>query len=240
MKIAICEDSREDLNTLQTMLRDALAHASVDAELCVYRDGETMLAALEAGKTWEVSFLDIYMPGLGGVELAETIRAKNREVVIVFTTSSPDHMADAYRLGAVHYLLKPFAQSDVDEALDRALRTVGQAQRTLTLIVARESVKIRQADILYAESRDHATVLHTVNGTLRSYTSLDEIQDSMTNSNFLHCHRGYFVNPTHISEVGNDHFKMDNGDLVPIRREGRAAVKQTYHDYCLRHARGRD
>lgn len=240
MRIAICDDSREDLDTLQPMLRAALAYASVEAELCVYRDGKAMLAALNAGETWALCFLDIYMPDVGGVQLAEAIRAENRETVIVFTTSSPGHMADAYRLGAVHYLLKPFAQSDVDEALARALRMAGQAQRTIELVVDRVLRPVLLSDILYVESQNHAILLHTVGGPLRCYTSLDDIQAMLKDSPFIRCHRGFLVNPAYISEVQDEDFKMEDGKLAPIRREGRAAIKQMYYDYCIRHARGRD
>ena len=170
MKIAICEDSREDLDTLQAMLHETLAYESIEAELCVYQDGETMLGALNSGEGWEVCFLDIYMPGVSGVELAEAIRAKSKNAVMVFTTSSPDHMADAYRVGAVHYLLKPFSQSDVDEALSRALRTAGHARRSIELVVDRVPRLILLSDILYAESQDHAVLLYTVAGAPRSYT----------------------------------------------------------------------
>lgn len=93
------------------------------------------------------------MSGISGVAAARTIRSKDRNAAIVFTTSSPDYYADGFAVGAVHYLLKPFNKSDIYEALDRCLRQVGQAERYIELTVNREVCRILLSDLLWAESR---------------------------------------------------------------------------------------
>lgn len=239
MKIAICEDNIEELKALEAMLSEAFAKMHIDIEQATFTQEADMLAAIEGGETWTLCFLDIYIQGANGVKLAEAIKAANPEAVIVFTTSSPDFLLDGFRLGAVHYLLKPISQNDVDEAVKRALKIVEQDERSIQLMVGRAPRTIQTASIIYAESQNHVTQICTSEGILRSYIRLDEVQEMLTESSFLRCHRSYLVNMAYVEQVLEKDFLMGNDTVVPIRRDGRSAVKQAYYDYCVRHTRRR-
>ncbi|TVX99039.1 response regulator [Cohnella terricola] len=62
-------------------------------------------------------FLDIEMPKMGGIELADKLRMQNEELQIVFTTAYPGYAVEAFRVSAVDYLLKPVTP----EALERVV-----------------------------------------------------------------------------------------------------------------------
>lgn len=69
----------------------------------------------------DVVFLDIEMPGINGLELAEHILAQATETEIIFVTAFRNYAVEAFELNAVDYLLKPALQEKVDRAVSRLL-----------------------------------------------------------------------------------------------------------------------
>jgi FixJ family two-component response regulator len=68
--------------------------------------------------------LDIAMPAMTGPELQQELTRRRREIPIVFITADRDEMIRARLLeqGAVECLFKPFSDTDLLDALNRALR----------------------------------------------------------------------------------------------------------------------
>ncbi|MFC5406999.1 response regulator [Cohnella soli] len=64
-------------------------------------------------------FLDVEMPKMGGLELANKLREIDEDIQIVFTTAYPDYAVDAFRVSAVDYLLKPVTSDDLERVVAR-------------------------------------------------------------------------------------------------------------------------
>ncbi|MDP2876870.1 MAG: response regulator [Holophaga sp.] len=79
-------------------------------------------AALEAFQELapQLVFLDIQMPGLTGLEVAETWRREGTLPVIIFVTAFDQFALEAFRLNALDYLTKPIDPERFSVALDRA------------------------------------------------------------------------------------------------------------------------
>src|SRR6202047_4147668 len=70
----------------------------------------------------DVVFVDIGLPGKDGVSLATQLAMLPQPPRLVFTTGNPNRATDAFRLGAVDYLLKPLDPEQVTDAVNRLLR----------------------------------------------------------------------------------------------------------------------
>lgn len=68
----------------------------------------------------DVAFLDIQMPGISGMELAKKLKEVNENIQIVFVTAFDEHALNAFRVGAIGYLLKPYTEEDVKNELNKA------------------------------------------------------------------------------------------------------------------------
>jgi EAL domain-containing protein (putative c-di-GMP-specific phosphodiesterase class I) len=117
----------DDEPTLRRNVARALAaggHVIVEAG-----DGEEGLAALATGP-FDAILSDIEMPNMSGIDLLRSVRSRDLDVPIVFLTSWPaaDPAAEALRLGAVAYLMKPTELAIVRETVERAIR-LGQLAR---------------------------------------------------------------------------------------------------------------
>lgn len=239
MKIAVCDDNERERGQLGAFLQQELDARCVDGEIVSYESGDALLEALR-GTSYPVYFLDIYMKGTSGVEVARRIRAATRQAAIVFATSSPDHRAEGFDVGAAHYLVKPFTRADVGEALERCLKLVGAAGRYVEVVVNRKPRRVLLSSILSVESQDKYCVLHTQQGPVRTLGRLDELEALLNDERFLRCHRSYLVNMDHVlGDIADGCFTLRDGRRVPIRREDRACVQARFEDYCFHKTRRR-
>lgn len=76
----------------------------------------------------EAAFLDVAMPGMSGVELANALRAIKPDIVIVFVSAYEDYLWDFNRIGGDYYLLKPYDREMLAATVERA-RLIAQRQR---------------------------------------------------------------------------------------------------------------
>lgn len=65
----------------------------------------------------DIAFLDIEMPGMDGLELAEKIKKRNPETNIVFVTAYEEYALRAFGIFASGYLMKPLRREDVEKAI---------------------------------------------------------------------------------------------------------------------------
>ena len=239
MHIAVCDDNGQERGLLLAQLQKELDARSIKADVVSFASGDALLEAMRT-LHFQVYFLDIYMQGISGVQVARRIRAVNKHAAIVFTTSSPDHMAEGFDVGAAHYLVKPFAREDVGRALERCLRSVGYTGRYVALSVNRQPRRVMLSAICYAESQDKYCVLHTQDGPLRVLARLDEIEARLDDERFLRCHRSYLVNMDAVTGgADSGAFILRDGTTIPIRREGKASVRARFEDYTFKKIRGR-
>ena len=70
---------------------------------------------------YDLVFLDIRMPGIGGIALGQRLAGGHGAPAVVFTTAFVDHAVEAFDLGATDYLVKPFDADRLRRAVDRAL-----------------------------------------------------------------------------------------------------------------------
>ena len=109
-EILVCDDDEDDLLLLQEALAESAPHPPVR----YFQSGESLLLHLrDVGRRTRVVvvLLDLNMPGLGGREVLETLRAPPRGAttpVVIFTTSrAPEDVESSYRAGANSFVSKP-------------------------------------------------------------------------------------------------------------------------------------
>lgn len=69
----------------------------------------------------DVVFLDIEMPGMNGIELGTRLLEMDNKLDIVFVTAYGQYAIEAFKLNAIHYILKPADQGSINETIQRLL-----------------------------------------------------------------------------------------------------------------------
>ncbi|MDR2964252.1 MAG: LytTR family DNA-binding domain-containing protein [Treponema sp.] len=250
MKVIVCDDNPEDRYYLHSLINRYFKENNCPIETSVYKNGESLIKDLGILKTEDlkIAFLDIYMPGINGINVAKKIRETDTDMAIILTTTSLDHALDGYSVQALQYLVKPVSYTDVEKVLNSCAKTFASSLRFIEVISDRLKVKILLKDILYIEIYDHTCYIHTMPQTEdiktkgckiieSSRLTLQEVERHLDKTNFLKTHRSFIVNLRYVKNVNENNFELTSGATIPIRRNNKLAVKQAYMDYLFTQTR---
>ncbi len=153
---------------------------------------------------YDVIFLDIQMPGLTGVQLAEALSAHPRPPAIIFVTAHSEHAVKAFEVHATDYLVKPVEVERLKDAVSRLTPVAEQAPARVDRILVEKAGKkllIAVEDILYIMARDDYSYLHTQGERYLSTMSLASLETKLEHAGFFRIHRRYLVNLSCVKEV---------------------------------------
>ena len=174
------------------------------------------------------------MDGMTGMEAARRIRRQSDNCILVFITTSSDFAVESYDVGASYYLLKPFQPEKLCSILDSFQSRYLLASRYIEVISDRIPIRVPLRSILYADTFRNAVCLHTDAGPVRSYLTFHKFEEQIRDCpNFLSCYRGCVVNMDRIQEASEEGFRLDNGEVVQIRKRGSSAIRKAYLQYLF-------
>ena len=235
MKIVICEDKTEDRNLLHSCVKLFLIRNNCTAEIVLYDSGEALLAdadTLNSGNV-KIAFLDIFLSGINGIDIAKKIREIDEEMVIIFTTVSRDYGLDGYLVGALQYILKPLDYNKVEDILSKCMRFFVDFFQTIEVISGGKSILVLLKDITHIEVSGHDCLFFTTSKTIKSRRSLDDIEKELCNVSFVRTQRSFIVNMRYIAKKTGEAFLLTNGTAVPISRKYKKAVTRAYEDFIF-------
>ena len=116
--ISIIDDNDSCRESLQRLMRSVGFAANVFASAEEFLDSDRLLNT-------DCLILDVRLPGMNGLELQRHLATSHSEIPIIFITSYEEDevRARALNAGAVDYLLKPFNDEDLLDAIDAALKS---------------------------------------------------------------------------------------------------------------------
>lgn len=232
MRIAICDDQPAQLLLLQEQCRRWGKSRGESAELLSFTSAETFLFAYEIDKQIDVLLLDIQMPGLSGMELAQKLRAENDALTFALITATPDFALQGYEVSALAYLLKPVSDEALFSLLDRAKKQSAPP----CLLVDHDGVteRLPLSDILYLESDGHHTRIVCMQKTFESPHVLSHFESLLQEQfpgSFHRCHRCYLIHLAHAASIHKKEVVMDQQHTVPVARGRFEPLSQAYMAY---------
>ncbi len=234
LKIAICDDSREDRKRILDFVHDYYKKQAMDAQIDDFETAETLLSAIE---TYDIYLLDVIMPDMTGMEAAKKLVKKLEAPVIVFITSSLESAVDGYRVNASGFVLKPLAERDFEETLRRVMdQNFKSREAAISIVHNRVPMELKLNRIVYFENRLHRVYIVLKNGEILSvHQKLNELLIELMPQNcFLRCHQSFIVNLNHVESLEATGFLMTNGDMVPVSRNFYKECKYIYYHYQLK------
>lgn len=161
-------------------------------------------AALEfcAAQPVDAVFLDIEMPRVKGLELADKIRSLLPEVRLVFVTAYPDYALRAFDISALDYLLKPVGRDRLACTIDRIERQTAASQVDSQAdpwqwIIGKAGSRVCRllaGDILFLAVEERRTFAVTEQEKVRVTGSLSHWRAELPPQRFFRCHGSYLVN----------------------------------------------
>lgn len=182
----------------------------------------------------DVIFTEIAMPGnSNGIELVEQMQTRP---IVVYVSANKEYAVEAFRLGAVDYLHKPYGMPEFQRALDRVTdayrrrtalpEATEEAPRHIFIRNGKEYERVLIDDIIYISSEAEYLAFHIRNyeKPLREKNSFAEIMCLLPND-FVQVHRSSIINLSHLKSVGSLHVIMNNGDKVSVSKANRQMLR---------------
>ena len=229
LRIAVVEDDAPTREKLCTLIRDHAVSKGKNLAVTPLEDGSSLLGGALSG--YDIIFLDIMLPGLTGMEVAERIRAGDPDVVLVFITNAAQYAIKGYAVGALDFVLKPVNPYEFLVKLERALERAAQRrQRPITLQTADGVQVLSSRDILYVETRDRKLFYHTTRGCFAVRSSMQSAETLLGSLRFVRCNQCYLVNLRHVQSVQGD-FVTVGRDRLEVSRRQRTAFLEAMLQY---------
>lgn len=195
----------------------------------------------------DVVFLDIDMPNINGIYIAEQIMGIHPQTKICFVTAYDDFAIKAFELSAIDYILKPYTEERLANCIKRlqtsavdvdSLKTLsnqytydldmvcGYEEETINLIHAR--------DIYYIEVLSRDSLIHTKNKIYKGNKSLCFYEDKLKKKSFFRTHKCYLVNLSKVCcfkpriNYTYDMYFKDIPDCLPVSRSKVKELKSFY------------
>ncbi|MFU0852130.1 LytR/AlgR family response regulator transcription factor [Kluyvera cryocrescens] len=244
MKVIIVEDEFLAQQELTWLIQQ---HSQMEI-VGTFDDGLDVLKFLQHNKV-DAIFLDINIPSLDGVLLAQNISQFAHKPFIVFITAWKEHAVEAFELEAFDYILKPYQETRIVSMLQKLESSWQQQQSgtsnspagvarendTINLIKDERIIVTPINDIYYAEAHEKMTFVYTRRESYVMPMNITEFCSKLPTSHFFRCHRSYCVNLNKIREIEpwfNNTYILRLRDLelqVPVSRSKVKEFRQIMH-----------
>jgi len=196
MKILIVDDEELGLARLKRMLT-TLAYDNIT-------EASNAKEALEKIKQehFDLAFLDINMPETSGLELAYELRYHQEDMAIIFQTAYSEHALEAFDIGAIGYLVKPFSIDQLKQSIERVKTTQTKDDDLRIMSKNGENYYLLKPEEIYYVKADLSEVmLRTQKGFSYYAQKISSLESKLSNYNFVRVHRSYLINIDKIKEM---------------------------------------
>ena len=186
-QIAVVEDNDAMRAQLCGFIAQYAQESGHQLDVTAFSDGAQLVEPYRPG--FDIIFLDIEMPTLGGMPTAERIRRQDPDVVLVFVTNMAQYAIRGYEVDALDYVLKPVNYYQFCTKLSRAIQRVQRRRGgQVVLQLAGGGIQLLDtADIYYLETHSRMLYYHTAKGEFAARASLQSAEKQLAEYHFVRC-----------------------------------------------------
>ncbi len=227
VKIAVCDDEDAQRDRIIELIKKGFAKTDYIECIDCFESGEAFLASQR--DKYDLVFMDIYMPGINGMDTAKKLYSENKHTKIVFCTTSADFGVESYDVEAMRYLLKPIEEDRFSAVLDFFFKNFA-SKKTITVTCDRIDETIALDDIVWIESQGHKSVIHTTSGDYTVRSSLSEFHKTLEPYGFMKPVRYALVSVNEIVGTPNKTIVLSDGTEFDIPKDKRVSVRNEFAD----------
>ncbi len=187
-------------------------------------------------QTIELLFLDIQMPTINGNQF---LRSLKNPPVTIFTTAYSEYAVDAFDLGAVDYLVKPFSFDRFFQATQKAIEVIYYKKSADTVSVTEKALpdqfvsikadgkiyKIALSEILYIEGLKEYVKIVTETKTYITLETFKNLEMILPSPQFLRVHKSFMVAKEKVRAMDGNLLEVGK-TTIPISRERKEELVQ--------------
>lgn len=150
----------------------------------------------------DLTFVDIDMPQLSGIEVSELIGNKTR---VIFTTAFSSYAVEAFEKDVYDYILKPITYPRFLKCINKVTAGLSKEDQDDYFYLQCDNkgkiVKLKYDDILFVEGLKNYIGINTVSGKYITHMTMKEMEENLSSVNFCRIHKSYIVNLDKITNI---------------------------------------
>lgn len=229
--VAICDDEKAALGILSGAVVNAFAAHDVQASVSMYALPRVLLDESRI-KHFDLIFLDIDMPGMSGIQLAQQLRRDANTVDIIYISSREDMVFEALRTGPKGFIRKSRFIQDITGVVDSyfANRREDTGTRSLCIKEQGNIVNLPIDKLIYIEGCGKSQLVHLAGEEVPTEVSsqMQSLEDELAKDGFLRVHKGYLVNYRFIRHIGGGEVTLTTGEKIPMSRRKEQETRDAY------------
>lgn len=231
IRIAVVDDEKADLDYIENKIKQQLELRNMAYNCDSYTNA---LDALNENmrEPFHAIFLDIDMPQLSGLDMAEKINEVCAKTLIIFVTNHDELVYKAFRFKAIGFIRKGFFDEEADEMIDIMLSEIQKNSCVLKFIDSHSIIKINLSEIVYIKNDDHYVEFFFVDDKKECIRqNLNNIRSQVEHYGFLQIHSRYLVNCKYVYSIEQKNIILTNGVQLPLSRNRSTEVKDKFQLY---------
>ena len=225
-QVVIVEDDAAQAEIIRSMIECSPRGGELAIEHVV--DAESLTARLAEEPAIDVLVMDIELGSedANGIDLVKRYFPAGCGTQVIYVTGFVEYCTSVYRTEHLYFLVKPFAQDDLDDALSRAFeRLEADASKPLSVRLGSRVVLVEPSRISYIESDRRKVRIHAGAEEIEAYASLSDLSAELPAS-FIQCHKSFLVNMDHVKELKADSVVLSSNQVVPVSQKRRKFVRE--------------
>jgi two-component system LytT family response regulator len=237
VNIAICDDQKDIVEGIKGYLAEYIIISKSKCKVDCFFSGEELT---RQNLKFDLIFLDVEMDGMNGIETAQLIRKKDKNVSLVYITSHSKYALETFAVHPFDFAVKPIDKNKLFDIINSFMeyRTEKSKKRILVFKVTNGNVCLDRKDIYFFEYTKSRTVTaHTKRGVIELKGSISEILSVVGSHNFVSPHKSFIINLVFVKEVKGNDVILSNGAHIPIAQRRKNSFNRDminyYHDSLL-------
>ena len=231
LKIAILDDDKTALMISTSAVEAFLKEKNAEYRLFSFSNPLNFLASAKEEK-FDLSFLDIDMPEMNGLSVANELAAISKYGQIIFLSQREDLVFECLKFHPFGFIRKSKLIDDFSLMMNQFFQTVANNESNETKIDFFDKTKtysFKIKDIVYIEGdRNYQKVVLKDKSSQNIRVPLGTLEEKLREHGFLRIHKGYLLNYLYIRSIENEEVYLTTGTSLPMAKKRKEEIMKQY------------
>ena len=232
IKISIVDDDEAFVIHMKNKVEQYCKVTQTACQIRTFSKPQLFYYELDEKMHYDICFLDIEMPEINGIKLAEKLREYDKNTYIVFTTSYFEFAAHGYSLKAFDFIQKSLLDEKLNLTLESILLEIKRTENKFYCIETDVRLqRIKYKEIIYLYKSNKNTVIVSMEDEIQVRKPLQTVFQELNSEEFIWVERGYIINLEHIMGMNGRDIRLRDGTVIRAGKARARSIKEAIHDY---------
>lgn len=217
LDIAVCDDNSITSTYIAEKIKNKFLRHSIQAACEVFQDPRALLGNIEKEQYFQIYFLDISMPFMDGITLAQEILKQQEEALIIFVSARESDIFRTFIVNPFAFIRKENFLQDLENVIEEFCDRYRQEEQICWVQDKNgDYIPLKVGQVLFLEEQDDDVYVMTVQKNFLIRNSLKKLEKSLEEYPFVRTHKSFLVNLMMIYQIKDDKVLLENGIELPL------------------------